>query len=104
MDTGKVPLRSKYTIIIPALKYGSKKSDPASFSPISLTSYVVKVFERGVKMHIQKYLESNDMLGNFQHSFREKKSSLSQLLIYYDKINLNFDSLELNLALINKKE
>ena len=57
-----------------------------------------------MKEYIQSHLERNGLLGEFQHGFRSKKSCLTQLLDYQDKIlrnleaGLNCDSVYLDFA------
>ena len=62
------------------------KSLAASYRPVSLTSHIVKTFERVVKMYLQNHLEYNIKLNNAQHGFRERISCLSQLLEHYEYI------------------
>ena len=42
---GKIPSSLKDQFITPIFKKGSK-SDPANYRPVSLTSHVIKIFER----------------------------------------------------------
>ena len=92
LKQGRVPQRLKEAIIIPILKPGKKRTDPEAFRPVSLTSHLAKIFERVIKTAVQHHLESNNLLGSFQHGFRQQRSCLSQLLAYQDKILLNLES------------
>merc|ERR1712240_134326 len=83
---GRVPRRFKEALVIPLLKPGKSRSNPESYRPVSLTRHLIKLFERIVKDSVQRHLEGNSLLGDFQHGFRERKSCLSQLLIYQDSI------------------
>ena len=77
--------------MIPLLKSGKSRSSRESYRPVSLTSHIIKLFERIVKDSLQNHLEGNSILGEFQHGFREKKSCLSQLLLYQDTIINNLE-------------
>ena len=90
-ETGKIPARLKKAFILPTLKPGSSKNDPASFRPISQTSQLMKVHERSVKRFLQSHLEVNGYLNSFQYGFREKRSCLAQLLVFYDNILSNIE-------------
>ena len=83
---GKVPKLQKRSLIIPALKPDSNRADPASYRPLSMTSHIVKIFEKVIKNFVQSHLEQNDLLSKFQHGFCKNKSCLSQLLIFNNEI------------------
>ena len=53
---------------------------------MTLTSHLVKIFERVVGKNIVRFLERNGTLNNGQHGFRQGRSCLSQLLLHYEKI------------------
>ena len=80
-----IPQCFKNQIIAPIYKKYSKL-DPANYRSISLTSHVIKIFER--VMH--KNLEDNNLLSNKQHGFHKGRSFLTQLLKHYDKILNNY--------------
>ena len=75
----------KEPIIIPIHKGGSKEV-PANYRPISLTSHVVKIFEKIIRRRIVEYVETNGLFNPTQHGFRLGRSCLSQLLQQYDRI------------------
>ena len=91
MDNGVFPHILKDAFIIPQLKPGRKKENPASWRPIAITSQISKVFEKLVKIHLMNHLENNNNLGSFQYGFRKKKSCLSQMLLYYEEITQNLE-------------
>ena len=86
LEAGYDPIQLKEVFVIPQLKPGANKSNPASFRPISQTSELSKDFERFLKRILMEHLESNDLLRKFQHGFRTHRSCLTQMLMYYDKI------------------
>ena len=57
MKLGKSPKRLKEAFIIPQLKPGSPKNNPASYRPISQTSQLMKGYERVIKSFVQNYFE-----------------------------------------------
>ena len=85
LDTSDIPAKMKHAIIFPLAKGGSL-TNPANYRPVSLTSHVVKIFERIIKGRIVKFLETNKWLNPKQHGFRSKRSTLTQLLEHYDDI------------------
>ena len=88
---GKIPSSLKDQFITPIFKKGSK-SDPANYRPVSLTSHVIKIFERIIRNTMVSYLEDNYLLSNKQHGFRKGRSCLTQLLSHYDAILRNLNS------------
>ena len=72
--------------ITPVLKPGAPKSEASSYRPVSLTSHLVKTFERVLKRVLQNHLEITLAFNDNQHGFRSKRSCLSQLLSHYNEI------------------
>ena len=85
---GHVPSFYKEQTIAPVFKKGSKAL-AENYRPISLTSHVIKTFERIVRKKLVHFLEENNLICNNQHGFRSGKSCLSQLLIHIDTILTN---------------
>ena len=85
LDTGVIPDIWKKAFVFPIHK-GGDRSDPASYRPVSLTSHLMKTFERVIKKSMVATLEYKNRLNNAQHGFRQKRSCLSQLLQHYDKL------------------
>ena len=75
----------KYQTIIPIFKKGSKGL-PANYRPVSLTSHVIKMFERVMRKKIVKFIEDNELLMRTQYGFREGRSPITQLLKHIDNI------------------
>merc|ERR1712240_204010 len=46
MKQGRVPKVFKHAFVIPILKPGKKRTEPESYRPVSLTSHIIKIFER----------------------------------------------------------
>ena len=103
LANGYVPASYKLSHIVRLYKKDSK-SIPANYRPVSLTSHVVKVFERVLRKKMVDHLETNDLLCNNQHGFRSVRSCLTQLLHHFDDVlealmnNQDFDSIYLDYA------
>ncbi len=79
LDQAILPTEWKNANIHGVFKSG-KKEECKNYRPISLTSVVCKVWEHIVHSHMMKYLESNNILVDIQHGFRQKRSTEKQLL------------------------
>lgn len=91
VDSGEIPYLCKKSFIVPIHKKGDRDK-PGNYRPISLTSQLIKLFERILKKHLVNHLESNSLIGNFQHGFRKGRSCLTQLLDHYTEIFNNINS------------
>ncbi|CAL4063640.1 unnamed protein product, partial [Meganyctiphanes norvegica] len=80
LDTCDIAPLLKEAIICPIQKANSQHCHPKSYRPVSLTSHLIKIFERIVRAAIVKHLEDNDLLPRNQHGFISGRSTLSQLL------------------------
>ena len=85
LDTGEIPEILKTQGIVPIFKKGNK-SNPANYRPVSLTSHLIKLFEKIIRIKIVDYIEEHNLLRSQQHAFRKYRSCLTQLLIHIDKI------------------
>ena len=85
LDEGVIPELFKLAYITPIHKGGSKLN-PANYRPVSLTSHVMKVFERVLKVQIAKHLETNNLINNNQHGFVSGRSTQTQLLQHYSDV------------------
>ena len=85
LDTGEIPEMMKLQTIIPLFKKGSK-SLAENYRPVSLTSHLIKLFERILRKKMIKHIEDNALLSNNQHAFRAGRSCLTQLLHHMDEV------------------
>ena len=76
---GSIPEELKTQYITPIYKKGDR-TDPANYRPVSLTSHIMKTFERVIRKHLVRHLEENMLLKKNQHGFRKKRSCITQLL------------------------
>ena len=77
-DQGQVPEDWKRANVTPLFKKGDK-SKAANYRPVSLTSTCCKVMEHIVHSYLMNFLESNNILSDYQHGFRKKRSCETQL-------------------------
>ena len=84
-QTGIIPSAYKLQQIVPLHKKGPK-TNAANYRPVSLTSHVIKIFERVLRNKLMMYLEKNKLLNSNQHGFRRNNSCLTQLLAHVDYI------------------
>ena len=89
LDTGEIPAVFKKQTITPVHKKGSK-AKASNYRPISLTSHIIKTFERVIRKKLVEYLEKENILCRNQHAFRKGRSCLTQLINHIDQILQNF--------------
>lgn len=70
----------KHAITHPALKGNSESYLPKSYRPISLTSHLIKIFEKVIREFIVNHLIDNNLLPSNQHGFVQGRSTTSQLI------------------------
>merc|ERR1712121_249911 len=75
----------------PILKQGSQRNHPKSYRSVSLTSHIIKVFERVMQTALVEYLGDNDLLPRDQHAYIKGRSTLSQLLNYTEDSIRNWE-------------
>ena len=90
LDTGRVPVDWTTAFVTPIFKKGSRTL-PSNYRPVSLTCITSKIFERIIACNIMKHLESNNILYNLQHGFRQGRSCEAQLISLVDDLTLNYD-------------
>ena len=85
LDHGIIPADLLLVLISPVHKGGSR-GIAKNYRPVALTSHIVKVFERVIRRALVKHLEENQLLPEGQHGFRALRSTLTQLLSYWETI------------------
>ena len=85
IDEGKIPDILKLAYVTPIHKGGSRQK-PEQYRPVSLTSHVMKVFERVIKKKIIEHLEKREKINDGQHGFVPGRSTQTQLLCHYNDI------------------
>ena len=89
LETGYIHPEFKNQMVTPVFKKGSKAL-ASNYRPISLTSHLIKIFERILRTKIVSFLEDNNLICRNQHGFRKGRSCLTQLLKHVDTILKNF--------------
>ncbi|RMB92876.1 hypothetical protein DUI87_30770 [Hirundo rustica rustica] len=64
----------------------SGREDPSNYSPVSLTSVPDKIMEQFLLSVITQNLEDGQGLRPSQHGFRRARSSLTNLISFYDQV------------------
>ena len=72
LQTGEIPNVFKKAHITPILKPGAPRSHQSSYRPVSLTSHLVKTFERVVKSKLQNFMQVTMAFNDKQHGFRSQ--------------------------------
>ena len=85
LDQGCIPPDLLLVLICPVHKGGSR-GIPKNYRPVALTSHIVKVFERVIRKTLVEHLEKNGYFPDGQHGFRAQRSTLTQLLAFWDSI------------------
>ena len=102
-SSGIVPQFYKQSFVTPLYKKGDR-AKAINYRPISLTSHIIKLYERIIRRKVVAYLEENDILCHKQHGFRSGRSCLTQMLGHFDEImhglskNNDTDSIYLDYA------
>ena len=87
-NTGDLPTDWKNANIVPIHKKGSKE-DIENYRPISLTSLVIKVFERIIKEEL--LYKTSHLLDDRQHGFLKHKSCTTNMLSFTDNIVMSIN-------------
>ena len=90
LDNGIIPEDWKTANIVPIHKKNDR-SKPANYRPISLTCITSKLFEHIIASHIIQHLETNGILYDLQHGFRQNRSCETQLLSFIHELMFNHD-------------
>ena len=87
IDEGKIPEIYKMAHITPIHKGGKKsKLKPENYRPVSLTSHIMKIYERIITKNIIHHLIRNHLFNKNQNGFVPGKGTQAQLLLYYEDI------------------
>ena len=79
-DTGELPPSWKEATVIPIPKPNKDSTNPSNYRPIALTSCVCKTLERMINTRLVWFLESNNLITNFQSGFRKRRSTNDHLV------------------------
>ena len=79
-ETGNVPKSWKEATIIPVPKPGKDNTKPNNYRPIALTSCICKTLERIINERLVWYLETKNIITEFQSGFRHQRSTNDHLV------------------------
>ena len=84
-NIGIIPPALKMQYITPIYKKGDR-TKAANYRPVSITSHLIKIFERVLRSRLVAHMEKNHLLTDKQYGFRKKRSCLTQLIDHVDHI------------------
>ena len=87
-NIGQIPSEWKLANVVPVHKKGSKTS-VENYRPISLTSLVMKVFEKIVRDDIMA--KCHHKLNHNQHGFLPRRSCTTQMVDYIDSLSVSIN-------------
>ena len=87
---GMVPALWVVAKVCPVYKKGDK-ADPLNYRPVSLTCVICKICEILIRNAIVAHFEENDLLNDSQHGFRQRRSTLTNLLVYMEALTMAVD-------------
>jgi len=103
--SGIFPDDLKLSKVSPIFKTGGKHEDPNNYRPISVISFVAKLFERVVYNQLIVYINDNKLLSNHQSGLRSLHPTVTALLEATDNWALNIDQGHVNaVVFINLKK
>ena len=91
LAVSKSPSDWKIQYISPILKPGKDRTEPSSYRPVSLTSVCCKVLEHIIYSQTMQHLDKHKILSKFQHGYRNKCSTETQLLKVIDLFARNLN-------------
>ena len=83
LSSGKVPADMKVARVKPFYKKNSSLEE-GNYRPVSILSIVSKILEKCVHSQLHQFLDSNDILYNFQSGFNSKFSTDTCLIHLHD--------------------
>ena len=85
LTQARVPCAWKRANLTTIFKKGEKKQD-TNYRPISLTSVLIKLFEKIIRDKTVKFLEKYKLITENQHGFQSNKSCLTNLLDFFNDV------------------
>ena len=91
LRTGKFPDILKESRILPIKKAGKSSIELKSYRPINNLSAIDKVLEEIIRVQVDNYFESNDLISSNHHGGRKHHSTLSAHLAIQSANNFHMD-------------
>ena len=85
IDQCEIPDILKLAYVTPIHKGGSRMK-PENYRPVSLTSHIMKIFERVIKVRLIEHLKKYKLINKGQHGFVEGRSTQTQLLEHFCRV------------------
>ena len=85
LEISRIPSSCKMGVITPIHK-GGARGEPKNYRPVTLTSHLIKTFERVIIKKLVGFMEQEMLYNTGQHGFRKGRSCLSQLLQHQMRI------------------
>ena len=79
-ETGEYPETWRLATILPIPKPGKDHAEPTNYRPIALTSCLCKTLERMINKRLVWYLDSNNLISEYQSGFRTECSTNDNLI------------------------
>ena len=73
----------KESYVCPLHRKGDR-ANTTNYRPVSLTSHIIKIFERVLRKTVIQYLEVDGILSQNQHCFRSSRSCLTQVPTHFN--------------------
>jgi len=100
IDEGVYPFNLKFATCVAIHKGGTlDPMDPLNYRPISILNSLNKVFERLLHKQLIYYLETNNLLPNFQYGYRKKHSTCHAALDLTKEIESVLDDNEVAISI-----
>ena len=96
---GKFPHVLKLSRVTPIYKKGDRLN-PLNYRPISITHTISKIFEKLILNQLMEYLNSNNLLNDYQFGFRKGRSTSDALVCLTEKIYENIERKDSSVLLL----
>ena len=74
------------------------KNKTENYRPVSLASIIGKIFKSVIRDSLVQHLESNHLIMDSQHGFRKRRSCLTNLLEFLEKVTSCVDTRDVKLG------
>ena len=92
IDTTNTQIHDQSQFVSDLLQIGGFRRLLGFPPPVSLTSVCCNVIEHIIDSHLMKFLEDQNILTDYQHGFRKKRSCESQLITTIQDLASGIDS------------